>query len=303
VEAYEAVDYISVDLETSGKRTEDTLKDFENDTPHTPAAPIKLISKRLRRASSFDEQDDNGPNSTEAQAAASVGSIEELDFLEGDQLQNEDASETGYMGRNSQVQWLRSLRAKLRQPEEEGCVSWRQLMTAKEEDFDRLGFKLGHRRKIQRAIATMDGYPQSEPLPFYGVRTVQVNSNLARDMLSFSGHHEDQSVFLMTKESKQPQEYLHFDAHSPKRAITSVLNNLSSSQGATRSKPIRLLIEEGHLAESPESIKVRGFPISTHATIKPNLRILERLACAMRVAEEAKKIRLRLSCIALQDFY
>jgi hypothetical protein len=251
---------ISVDLETSGKRTKDTLRDFENDTPHTPAAPIKLISKRLRRASSFDEQDDNGPNSGEAQAAASVDSIEELDFLEGDQLQNEDASETGYMGRNSQVQWLRSLRAKLRQPEEEGCVSWRQLMTAKEEDFDRLGFKLGHRRKIQRAIATMDGYPQPEPLPFYGVRTAQVNSTLARDMLSFSGHHKDQSVFLVTKESKQPLEYLHFDAHRSKRAITSVLNNFSSSQGATRSKPIRPLIEEGYLAESSESIKVRGFP-------------------------------------------
>ena len=193
---------ISVDLETSRKRIEDTLIDFEDDTPHIPAEPIQLIRKRLRRASSFDEQDDNGPNFGEAQAAASVGSVEELDFLEGDQLQNEDASETGYMGRNSQVQWLRSLQAKLRQSEEEGCVSWRQLMAAKEEDFVRLGFKLGHRRKIQRAIATVNGYPQSEPLPFYGVRTAQVNSTLARDMLSFSGHHKDQSVFLVTKESK-----------------------------------------------------------------------------------------------------
>lgn len=44
-------------------------------------------------------------------------------------------------------------------------------MTVKEEDLDRLGFKLGHRRKLQRAIATMDGYPQSEPLPSYGVKT------------------------------------------------------------------------------------------------------------------------------------
>lgn len=162
---------VSVDLETSRKRIEDALKDFEDDTPLTPPVPIKSISKRLRRASSFNKQDDNSPNSREAQVAASVRSIEELDFLEGDQLQNEDASETGYMGRNFQVQWLRSPQGNLRQPEEEGSVSWKQLMTVKEEDFDRLGFKLGHRRKLQRAIATMDGYPQSEPLPSYGVKT------------------------------------------------------------------------------------------------------------------------------------
>jgi hypothetical protein len=162
---------VSVDLGISRKRIEDALKDFENDTPLAPAVPIKSTGKRLRRASSFDEQDDNSPNSGEAQAAASVGSIEELDFLDGYQLQNEDASETGYMGRNFQVQWLQSPQGKLRQPEEEGYVLWRQLMMVKEEDFDRLGFKLGHRRKLQRAIATMDGYPQSEPLPCYGVKT------------------------------------------------------------------------------------------------------------------------------------
>jgi hypothetical protein len=167
------LDDISADLETSRKRIEDTLKHFEDDTPLTPltpTVPIKSIDKRLRQASSFDEQDDNSPNSEEAQAAASVGSIEELDFLEGDQLQNEDASETDYMGRNSQVQWSRSPQGKLRQPEEEGYVLWRQLVTVKKEGFNCFDFKLGHRRKLQRAIAIMDGYPQSEPLPSYGVR-------------------------------------------------------------------------------------------------------------------------------------
>jgi hypothetical protein len=64
-------------------------------------------------------------------------------------------------------------------------------MMVKEKDFNRLGFKLGHRRKLQRLIATMDGYPQSEPLPFYEVRTVQANSTLARDMLSVSGHYKN----------------------------------------------------------------------------------------------------------------
>ena len=164
---------ISVDLETSRKRIEDTLEYLEDDMPSLmPALPIKSIGKRLRQALCFDEQDDNSPISGEAQVAASVCSNEDLDFSEEDySLQNRDRSKTGYMGCNSQVQWLWSLQRILRQTEEDGCVSRRQLMKVKEEDFDRLGFKLGHRRKLQRMIATMDGYPQSEPLSSYRGRT------------------------------------------------------------------------------------------------------------------------------------
>ena len=101
---------VSVDLETSRKRIKDALKDFEDDTPLTSPVPIKSIGKRLRLAPSFDEQDDNSPNSGEAQAAASVGSIEGLDFLEGDQLKNEDASETCYWAATSRFSGYGALR-------------------------------------------------------------------------------------------------------------------------------------------------------------------------------------------------
>lgn len=51
--------------------------------------------------------------------------------------------------------------------QENGYVLWGQLKTVTEEDFSRLGFKLGHRRRLQRAIATMEGYPRSEALPSF----------------------------------------------------------------------------------------------------------------------------------------
>jgi hypothetical protein len=38
------------------------------------------------------------------------------------------------------------------------------LSKAREEDFSRLGFKLGHRRRLQRELASMSGLPPWEPL-------------------------------------------------------------------------------------------------------------------------------------------
>jgi hypothetical protein len=286
---------ISVGLETGRKRIKDILKDLEDTHPTTPTVPIKSLCKQLRQASSFDKEDDNSPTSEEAQVAASVDfidSIEDLDFLEEDPLQNK-GSETCYTYRNAKLQCLRSLKRKLRQPEEEGYVPWRQLMTVKEEDFNRIGFKLGRRRKLQRLIATMDGYPQSEPLPSYGVRTVQANSTLVTNMLSFSNHYKDCSMRPLTKESKQPQNCLHSDVHRSKRAITWALNDPSSPQGAMRRKPIQLSIEERHLTKPWEFIEVKSLPVRVNATIEPNLPILGCLARSMHFTEEAKKTCLR----------
>lgn len=40
-----------------------------------------------------------------------------------------------------------------------GFVDWVTLSKAREEDFDRLEFKLGHRRRLQRELASMRGLP------------------------------------------------------------------------------------------------------------------------------------------------
>lgn len=58
---------------------------------------------------------------------------------------------------------------------ENGYTSWSQVMAIKEEDFNYMGFKLGHRRKLQREIANMEGYPQSEALPYSGRELAQLS--------------------------------------------------------------------------------------------------------------------------------
>jgi hypothetical protein len=68
----------------------------------------KTLGKRPREQSSEEKkakQDDHG----EAFVTASVGSNEDLDFLEEDLMRTREARETGYMGQNSEVQWLRSV--------------------------------------------------------------------------------------------------------------------------------------------------------------------------------------------------
>lgn len=57
--------------------------------------------------------------------------------------------------------------------QENGYEDWTQLETMCEGDFDYLGFKLGHRRRLQRQIATMNGYPQSKALLFDEMKTTR----------------------------------------------------------------------------------------------------------------------------------
>lgn len=107
----------------SKKRVEDTLASFEDDTLPRPATPALLHGKRARRASSPHAHDDalstTSADGGEAHVSASVGSNEDLDFVQEDILRTDEAENTGYMGRNSHVQWLRALETKIEQPEGE----------------------------------------------------------------------------------------------------------------------------------------------------------------------------------------
>lgn len=97
------------------KRVDDTLKEFENDTPPlSSSVHTRLWKKRLRMPSS-DEMDFDRQASNEAQVSSSVGSNEDLDFLEEDVLGGLELIKTGYMGRNSQIRWMLTLQRKLDQ--------------------------------------------------------------------------------------------------------------------------------------------------------------------------------------------
>ncbi|CAA9957039.1 Fungal-trans multi-domain protein [Pyrenophora teres f. maculata] len=117
---------ISGQLDEQGrKRVQDTLASFDEGIPPplTLSRPNTSYSKRPRQTFSQDNEDAASLTSAdggEALVSASVGSNEDLDFIQEDLLQNEDADNSaGYCGRNSHPQWLRALEAKVEQPEGE----------------------------------------------------------------------------------------------------------------------------------------------------------------------------------------
>jgi len=57
-----------------------------------------------------------------------------------------------------------------------GYTSWKRLTTITEADMARLGLKLGHRRRLQRAIASMKGYSMRLPLEHCGFTNRIVDS-------------------------------------------------------------------------------------------------------------------------------
>lgn len=116
---------VSSQLDEAGKKkVEETLALFEDDTPPptTPIIPSLLQTKRQRAESTHFDDDTQSfisADAGEARVSASVGSNEDLDFVQEDYFRENEAESTGYMGRNSQVQWLRALEAKVEQPEGE----------------------------------------------------------------------------------------------------------------------------------------------------------------------------------------
>jgi hypothetical protein len=102
--------------EENVKRVDDALQQFEHDTPpSTPSVVTRASTGSRPRSSSNNVERDSQPPD-EHQVSASVGSTEDLDFLDENLLQDQGPSETGYLGRNSQVQWMRALERKLEQP-------------------------------------------------------------------------------------------------------------------------------------------------------------------------------------------
>jgi hypothetical protein len=99
-------------------RIDDLLLKYEGDTPPaTPSVSMRAMEKRPRSSSDGTEFDSQHPD--ENQVSASVGSNEDLDFLDEDLLGQHGSTISGYIGRNSQMQWMRTLEQKLNEPEAE----------------------------------------------------------------------------------------------------------------------------------------------------------------------------------------
>jgi hypothetical protein len=66
------------------------------------------LGKRSRK-SSKGEYDEDSSLHGEAYVTATVGSNEDLDHTDEDLMRNQQSRSTGYLGQNSEVQWLRSV--------------------------------------------------------------------------------------------------------------------------------------------------------------------------------------------------
>lgn len=95
------------------RRIQDVIDTAEDDMlgPASAATSLKPIGKRARKPSAVDSPGWGSPSQKhgEAHVTASVGSNEDLDYLDEDLLRNRESRQTGYVGQNSEVQWLRSV--------------------------------------------------------------------------------------------------------------------------------------------------------------------------------------------------
>lgn len=75
------------------------------------------LGERSNERSAPSGESRNDPNPREANVSGSVGSNDNLDLVDEDMLRSRESRATGFVGQNSEVQWLRSLKMKMENPE------------------------------------------------------------------------------------------------------------------------------------------------------------------------------------------
>ncbi|CAN9175445.1 unnamed protein product [Alternaria alternata] len=103
------------------QRIEDALEHAADDIlSHATSASLNLGKRSRKPVTSEDEEDEAHG---EAHVTASVGSNEDLDHLDEDLTRDHESRATGYVGLNSEIQWLRSAQ---RQTEDTGAEPYGQ---------------------------------------------------------------------------------------------------------------------------------------------------------------------------------
>lgn len=102
-----------------------------------------------------------------------------------------------------------------------GFYNWETVLDITEADFVSLGFKLGHRRILQREIATFRGIPSVEPL--------DVNDPASMSTSSLEGL-ALQSPASAVREKRRYRRHPRPDQNAPKRPKTACMHCLESRQ-------------------------------------------------------------------------
>ncbi|KAF2030932.1 hypothetical protein EK21DRAFT_64343 [Setomelanomma holmii] len=88
---------------------QDALEDAEEDLMSQATSPSLVSLGKRHRKESSNGDDHVSTLHGEAYVTASAGSNEDLDHLDEDLMRTRESRETGYVGQNSEVQWLRSV--------------------------------------------------------------------------------------------------------------------------------------------------------------------------------------------------
>ncbi|KAL1591339.1 hypothetical protein SLS60_012083 [Paraconiothyrium brasiliense] len=89
------------------QRIDDILATVAQDVAEAASSFRRSPEKSPEKAPNIPGDDDDDPG--EANTSAEVGSNEDMDHMNEDLLSNENARATGYLGKNSEVQWLKKL--------------------------------------------------------------------------------------------------------------------------------------------------------------------------------------------------
>lgn len=79
-----------------------------------PTTALEASGKRSRESSIFDEEGRSNPSFAGTYASGPVGSNQDLELQDEDLLRSHESRATGFVGNNSEVQWLRSLKTQMR---------------------------------------------------------------------------------------------------------------------------------------------------------------------------------------------
>ncbi|PVI05466.1 hypothetical protein DM02DRAFT_496722, partial [Periconia macrospinosa] len=93
---------------------DEALLRIDHDIVSQASALPNISGKRRKHSPASADEADSQPGD-ETRVPASIGSNEDLDLLDEDLLRSKEARETGYVGTNSTVAWLRSLQKEVKQ--------------------------------------------------------------------------------------------------------------------------------------------------------------------------------------------
>jgi hypothetical protein len=107
---------------------------------------------------------------------------------------------------------------------ENGFNTWEVVLDITEEDFHELGFKLGHRRILQREIASYRGIPPGFSLDSDGTPTPSPLSTQALDSFPFPPQSANASISRVREGKRRYRRHPKPDDNAPKKPKTAYVN-------------------------------------------------------------------------------